>query len=212
MTETIHPGTRDVLLVVDPQNDFCPGGALVVPSGDAVVPTVNRLAERFEHVILTQDWHPRGHLSFASSHPGHRPYDAIALPYGEQILWPDHCVQESFGAAFHRGLHIPRAELIIRKGYHRDIDSYSAFYENDRRTPTGLGGYLRERELTRIFITGLALDYCVRFSAEDARDHGFRVMVIEDACRAIGVGDSISAARRSFAAHNIGSVNAEAIR
>lgn len=212
MTETIHPGSGDVLLVVDPQNDFCPGGALAVPSGDAVLPMVNRLAERFEHVILTQDWHPGGHLSFASSHLGHKPYDVIALPYGEQILWPDHCLQESFGAAFHRGLHIPRAELIIRKGYHRAIDSYSAFYENDRRTPTGLGGYLRERELTRIFIAGLAFDYCVRFSAEDARNHGFAVTVIEDACRGIGVGDSIAAARRSFTDHNVGSVYAGAIR
>ncbi len=212
MTETIHPGSGDVLLVVDPQNDFCPGGALAVPSGDAVLPMVNRLAECFEHVVLTQDWHPGGHLSFASSHLGHKPYDVIALPYGEQILWPDHCVQESFGAAFHRGLHIPRAELIIRKGHHRAIDSYSAFYENDRRTPTGLGGYLRERGLTRIFIAGLAFDYCVRFSAEDARNHGFAVMVIEDACRGIGVGDSIAAARRSFTDHNVGSVHAGAIR
>jgi nicotinamidase/pyrazinamidase len=211
MSETIHPGTGDVLLVVDPQNDFCPGGALAVPAGDAVLPIVNRLAERFEHVILTQDWHPRGHLSFASSHPEYKPFDAIQLPYGEQILWPDHCVQESFGAAFHRGLHIARAELIIRKGYHRNIDSYSAFYENDRRTPTGLSGYLRERELTGIFLAGLALDYCVRFSAEDARNHGFTVAVIEDACRGIGVGDSMSVTQRSFAEHNVRRLRAEAI-
>jgi len=209
MAATIHPGTSDVLLVVDPQNDFCPGGALAVPSGDAVLPVVNRLAERFEHVILTQDWHPGGHLSFASSHRGRRPYDTVAVSYGEQILWPDHCVQESFGAAFHRDLRIPRAELIIRKGYHRDIDSYSAFCENDRRTPTGLGGYLREREMTRIFIAGLALDYCVRFSAEDARDRGFAVMVIGDACRGIGMGDSISAAQRSFAERNVGCLRAD---
>ena len=212
MTETIHPGHGDVLLVVDPQNDFCPGGALAVPSGDAVMPVINRLAERFEHAVLTQDWHPRGHLSFASSHPGRKPYDTVALPYGEQILWPDHCVQESAGAAFHRGLRLPRAELIIRKGYHRDIDSYSAFYENDRRTPTGLGAYLRERELTRIFIAGLALDYCVRFSAEDARDQGLTVLLVEDACRGIGVGDSMAAAQRSFAERNIGCLFAHSIR
>jgi nicotinamidase/pyrazinamidase len=200
MTEIIHTGTGDVLLVVDPQNDFCPGGALAVPDGDAVLPIINRLAGRFEHVILTQDWHPRAHLSFASSYS-----------YGEQILWPDHCVQDSLGAAFHRDLHIPHAELIIRKGYHRDIDSYSAFYENDRRTPTGLSGYLRERELTRIFIAGLALDYCVRFSAEDARNHGFTVVVIEDACRGIDIGDSISAAKHSFAVNHVGCLHAEAI-
>jgi nicotinamidase/pyrazinamidase len=212
MIEMTHPGTSDVLLVVDPQNDFCPGGALAVPAGDAVLPVINRLAERFEHVILTQDWHPNAHLSFASSHPGRKPYETISLPYGEQILWPDHCVQESFGAAFHRGLEIPGAELIIRKGHHRDIDSYSAFYENDRCTPTGLSGYLRERELIRIFIAGLALDYCVRFSAEDARNHGFTVVVIEDACRGIGVADSISATKRSFAEHDVGCLRAEAIR
>ncbi len=211
MSETIHPGAGDVLLVVDPQNDFCPGGALAVPAGNAVLPIVNRLAERFAHVILTQDWHPRGHLSFASSHPEHKPFDAIQLPYGEQVLWPDHCVQESFGAAFHHGLHIARAELIIRKGYHRNINSYSAFYENDRRTPTGLSGYLRERELTRIFLGGLALDYCVRFSAEDARNNGFTVAVIEDACRGIGVGDSMSVTQRSFAEHNVRRLRAEAI-
>ncbi len=189
----------DVLLVVDVQNDFCSGGALAVPHGEDVVPAINALARRFDHVVLTQDWHPAGHMSFASSHPGRKPYDTIAAAYGEQILWPDHCVQGSEGAALRTDLKIPHAELILRKGYHRRINSYSAFFENDRVTPTGLTGYLRERGLTRVFLTGLALDFCVHYSAVDAHRQGFEVVVIEDACRAIDVNGSLDASRRRLA-------------
>src|SRR5215471_18602987 len=181
-------GSRDVLLVVDVQNDFCPGGNLAVPRGDEVVPLINRLARRFEHVILTQDWHPPAHHSFASAHPGRQPYESIDVAYGRQILWPDHCVQGTPGAALRDDLEIAHAQLVLRKGYHREIDSYSAFYENDRKTHTGLAGYLRERGLNRIFVAGLAFDFCVRFSAEDGKREDFDVRVIEDACRGIDVG------------------------
>ena len=186
--------------MVDVQNDFCPGGTLAVPRGDEVVPIVNRLAENFRSVVLTQDWHPAGHLSFASTHPGRSPYDTIAAPYGPQMLWPDHCVQGTRGAAFHDALRIPHAGLVLRKGLHRTIDSYSAFYENDRATPTGLAGYLRERGIKRVFLAGLALDFCVRYSAEDAVRGGFVVVVIDDACRGIDVAGSISATWLSFTA------------
>lgn len=185
---------RDVLILVDLQNDFCPGGALGVARGDEVVAPANRLARQFRHVALTQDWHPQGHLSFASSHPPHKPYDRIELPYGSQTLWPDHCVQGSAGAQFHRGLALDAAELILRKGYRREIDSYSAFYENDRRTPTGLAGYLRERGFRRLFLAGLATDYCVHYSALDARREGFDVVVIEDVCRGIDLEGSLARA------------------
>jgi nicotinamidase/pyrazinamidase len=187
----IIPGDSDVLLVTDIQNDFCPGGALAVPRGDEIVPIVNRLARCFAHVILVQDWHPKGHISFASSHSGKRPFESIELDYGPQTLWPDHCVQGTAGAAFHAGLEVPHAELLIRKGFHKNIDSYSAFYENDRTTPTGLGGYLRERGLGRVFLVGLATDYCIRFSAVDARREGFEAVVIETACRAIDLEGSL---------------------
>ena len=190
----------DIFLIVDIQNDFCPGGALAVPGGDEIVPMINRLATRFEHVILTQDWHPRGHRSFASSHPGRKPYDTVEAFYGPQILWPDHCIQNTRGSAFHHELDVPHAELILRKGYHPDIDSYSAFFENDRVTPTGLTGYLRERDFSRVFLAGLAFDFCVGYSAEDARHEGFEVVVIEDACRGINVGDSIAATNARLAA------------
>jgi nicotinamidase/pyrazinamidase len=190
----------DLLLVVDIQNDFCPGGALAVPRGDELVPIVNRLAKCFPHVILTQDWHPPGHQSFASTHAGRKPFETITVEYGPQILWPDHCVQGTRGAAFHEGLQIPQAELVLRKGYRRDIDSYSAFYENDHHTPTGLVGYLRERAISRIFIAGLAFDFCVRYSAEDAHREGFAVVVIEDACRGIDVDGSVDATRRDLSA------------
>ena len=193
-------GDNDVLIVVDIQNDFCPGGALAVPRGDEVVPIVNRLAARFRNVVLTQDWHPRGHASFASSHPGKRPFETMTVAYGPQVLWPDHCVQDTPGAAFHRSLQVPHAGLIIRKGTDRTIDSYSAFYENDRTTPTGLVGYLRERGLSRVFFAGLAFDFCVRYSAEDARREGFAVFVIEDACRGIDVEGSVAATRSSLSA------------
>jgi nicotinamidase/pyrazinamidase len=186
--------TGDILIAVDIQNDFCHGGSLAVPHADEIMPAVNRIASLFSHVILTQDWHPKNHLSFASSHPGAHPYETIALPYGSQTLWPDHCVQGTVGADLHNDLKIAGAELILRKGYHREIDSYSAFYENDRTTPTGLTGYLKQRGFARVFLAGLAFDYCIRFSAEDARKDGFDVIIIEDACRSIAI-DSDSAAR-----------------
>jgi nicotinamidase/pyrazinamidase len=189
----------DVLLVIDVQNDFCPGGALAVAGGNEIVPLVNGLGQGFQHVVLTQDWHPPGHGSFASSHPGRKPFETIDLAYGPQTLWPDHCVQESAGAAFHPDLHLPHAELVIRKGFRPAVDSYSAFYENDRRTPTGLAGYLRERGLTRVFLTGLATDFCVHYSAVDARRIGFDVVLVEDACRAIDLEGSLAAAMRSMA-------------
>jgi len=185
---------REVLIVTDPQLDFCPGGALAVPQGDAIVPKVNRLARRFAHVILTQDWHPAGHASFASTHPGRRPFETIEVEYGPQTLWPDHCVQGTPGAAFHPALDIPRAELIIRKGYHPTIDSYSAFRENDRKTPTGLASYLRERGFERVTLCGLATDFCVFFSAIDAVAAGFATAVALDASRAIDMGGSLAQA------------------
>ena len=190
----IAPRPTDALLVTDVQNDFCPGGALAVPDGDAVVPIVNRLAKSFAHVLLTQDWHPADHLSFASQHAGRKPFETIDLPYGKQVLWPDHCVQATSGAAFHEDLALPKAELVIRKGYRRGVDSYSAFCEADGQTPTGLAGYLRERGLTRVFLVGLATDFCVHFSAIDARRRGFAAIVIEDACRAIDLDGSLAAA------------------
>lgn len=183
-----------LLLVVDVQNDFLPGGALAVAGGDEIVPVVNALARRFANVALTQDWHPPRHASFASSHAGRKPFDVARLPYGEQTLWPDHCVQDTAGADFAPGLDIAHAQLVLRKGYHADVDSYSAFLEADRRTPTGLAGYLRERGLRRIFIAGLATDFCVAWSALDARRAGFEAGVIEDACRGIDVGGSLARA------------------
>ena len=189
----------DLLLVIDVQNDFCPGGALAVVDGDAVVPVINRLAQRFAHVVLTQDWHPAGHSSFATSHPGTAPFQTVTMAYGPQTLWPDHCVQGTAGAAFHSQLSTERAELCIRKGFRSEIDSYSAFYENDRRTPTGLAGYLRERGLTRIFLAGLATDYCVHYSAVDARRLGFETVVIETGCRAIDLAGSLGSAWASMA-------------
>jgi nicotinamidase/pyrazinamidase len=211
MTKEISVGGQDVLIVVDIQNDFCPGGALSVPQGDETVPLVNRLAERFPHVVLTQDWHLPDHLSFASAHPNTKPYDTIDVDYGSQILWPDHCVQATRGAEFHKGLHIPHAALILRKGIHRTIDSYSTFYENDRKTPTGLVGYLRERGFTRVFLAGLAFDFCVRYSAEDASREGFDVIVVEDACRGIDVEGSVAATRESLNALGVVCTITEAV-
>lgn len=211
MTDRTKIGDGDALLVIDVQNDFCPGGTLAVPGGDEVVPIINTLAERFSHVVLTQDWHPAGHQSFASSHPGTQPFDTITLSYGEQVLWPDHCIQDTDGAAFHNELKIPHAELVLRKGYHREIDSYSAFFENDRETPTGLTAYLRERGFTRVFAVGLAFDICVRYSAEDAQRMGFGATVVEDACRAIDMHGSEDAARNSFATRDIACIGADAI-
>jgi nicotinamidase/pyrazinamidase len=185
---------QDVLLVIDMQNDFMPGGALAVGEGDAIVPLVNRLAKRFANVVLTQDWHPPGHISFASSHHGAKPFDKIAAPYGDQALWPDHCAQGGRGAALHKDLAIDHAILILRKGYNPGIDSYSAFAEADGRTATGLAGFLREKNIRRVFACGLATDYCVAWSALDARARSFETFVIEDACRAIDVHDSLALA------------------
>ena len=193
----------DLLLIIDVQNDFCAGGALAVADGDAVVPVINRLTRRFDHVVLTQDWHPPGHSSFATSHPGSAAFDVNSMPYGQQTLWPDHCVQGTPGAAFHPQLATERAELVIRKGFRPAIDSYSAFYENDRRTPTGLAGYLRERGLQRIFLAGLATDFCVYYSAVDARRLGFTTVLIEAGCRAIGLAGSLDAAWAGMAAAGV---------
>ena len=190
----ITPGGDDVLIVVDVQYDFLPGGALAVPDGDAVIAPINAVALRFRHVVLTQDWHPPGHASFASSHPGKAPFETAQLPYGEQILWPDHCVQGTPGAALHEGIAIPHAALVIRKGHNRAIDSYSGFVEADRTTPTGLAGYLKERGVGRVFCAGLATDFCVGWTAIDARRAGFEAHVIEDACRAIDTGGSLARA------------------
>lgn len=187
-------GKTDALIVVDVQNDFCPGGALAVTDGNAVVPVINALAARFENVVLTQDWHPAGHASFASSHPGKAPFETTTMPYGPQVLWPDHCVQGTPGAELHAGLAVPHAQLIIRKGYHAGVDSYSAFREADRTTGTGLAGYLRERGIRRVFVVGLATDYCVGWTAIDAQAAGFAAVVVEDACRGIDLGGSLAKA------------------
>jgi nicotinamidase/pyrazinamidase len=189
----VKPAGDDVLLVVDVQNGFVPGGALPVEDGHAVVPVVNRLARAFEHVVLTQDWHPPGHASFASTH-GKKPFSTVRLHYGEQVLWPDHCVQGTWDAEFHPELNIAHVQLIIRKGHRRGIDSYSAFYEADGATPTGLAGYLRERGLRRVFLAGLATDFCVAWSAIDALRAGFPALVIDDACRGIDTGGSLARA------------------
>ena len=211
MTNRLVPGDADVLAIVDVQNDFCPQGALAVPEGDAVVPVANRLAAAFAHVVLTQDWHPADHASFASRHPGRNPFESVAMPYGAQTLWPDHCVQGTPGAAFHRALAADRAELIVRKGFRRAIDSYSAFFENDRRTATGLAGYLRERGFRRVVLCGLAFDFCVRWSALDARAQGFEAVVVEDACRAIDLEGSAAATRADFAQAGIGLVRSDTV-
>jgi nicotinamidase/pyrazinamidase len=211
MSDRISSRDADVLLVVDVQNDFCSDGALAVPGGEEVVPAINRLAARFAHVILTQDWHPAGHHSFASVHAGRRPLEILDLGYGSQILWPDHCVQGSPGAAFHPDLEVAAAELVLRKGFRRELDSYSAFLENDRRTPTGLAGYLRERGLRRLFLTGLAFDFCVRWSARDARNLGFEPFVIEDACRALDVDGSAEETRTELDALGVTRIAADAI-
>ncbi|HEY7412366.1 MAG TPA: bifunctional nicotinamidase/pyrazinamidase [Vicinamibacteria bacterium] len=194
MPARLTPGPADALLAVDPQNDFCPGGSLAVPEGDAVVPAINRLFGRFRHAVITQDWHPPGHVSFASSHPGRRPFETIEVAYGPQVLWPDHCVPGTRGAEFHRELETGRASLVLRKGNDPMVDSYSALYENDHRTPTGLAGYLRERGLRRLYLAGLATDFCVLYSALDARREGFAVAVVEDAVRGIDLDGSLGRA------------------
>ncbi|AVX89241.1 MULTISPECIES: bifunctional nicotinamidase/pyrazinamidase [Pseudomonas] len=195
---------RSALLVIDVQNDFTPGGQLAVPEGDLIVPLINRLSGLFKQVIIAQDWHPSGHASFASSHPGRQPYEVIQLPYGEQTLWPDHCVQGSAGAEFHPDLKLPHAQLIIRKGCNPDIDSYSAFLEADRRTTTGLAGYLKERGIDTVYMVGLALDFCVMFSALDARAAGFNTFVVLDACRAIDMEGSLATAMERMQTAGVG--------
>ncbi|WP_055326369.1 bifunctional nicotinamidase/pyrazinamidase [Ralstonia solanacearum] len=208
----MRPTATDCLLVIDVQNDFLPGGALAVPDGDQVIPVVNRLARAFGRVVLTQDWHPRDHVSFAANHPGTQPFDTIDLPYGQQVLWPVHCVQHSTGAALADGLDVPHAQLIVRKGYHQQIDSYSALFEADRKTPTGLLGYLRELGIRRVFCVGLATDFCVAWSALDARAAGLDVAVIEDACRAIDLNGSLAQAWQRMADAGIARLQASEVR
>jgi len=199
MPPTITPTETDALLVIDVQNDFCPGGALAVADGDAVVAPINRLARAFRHVVVTQDWHPADHASFASRHPGKKPFETTTLAYGIQVLWPDHCVQNTPGADFHKDLAVPQAELILRKGFRPAIDSYSAFAENDRTTPTGLASYLRERGLQRLFLAGLAFDFCVLYSALDGKRLGFDCSLIADACRSVDLVGSHAAAITEYA-------------
>lgn len=185
--------SESCLVVIDVQNDFCPGGALAVPGGDEVVAPINAMIAKFEHVVLTQDWHPADHISFASQHPDKQPFDTIELAYGPQTIWPDHCVQGSTGADFHAGLEWTKAELVVRKGFRREIDSYSAFFENDQKTPTGLAGYLKERGISTITLAGLATDFCVGFSALDAARLGFETTIALNACRAIDLNSSLDA-------------------
>lgn len=191
--------SHDALLVIDVQNDFCLGGALAVAGGDEVIPVIHRLAPRFEHILLTQDWHSPNHASFAHAHPGKQAFETVQMIYGEQTLWPDHCIQGTRGAEFHPDLKLPQAQLILRKGFRPQVDSYSAFFENDRTTATGLAGYLRERKVTRVFAVGLAYDFCVGFSALDARGQGFEAIVIRDACRAIDLNGSVAHIEAEFA-------------
>lgn len=198
----------DALVVIDAQNDFCPGGALEVTNGDEVVAPINNLIDRFKHVLLTQDWHPAEHISFASMHEGQNPFETIELDYGIQVLWPNHCVHGTSGAEFHADLNVDAAELVIRKGYRQTIDSYSALYENDHSTPTGLAGYLRDRGFKRLFMVGLATDYCVAYSALDGRRENFEVFVIEDACRGIDLEGSVDAAWQQMTDAGVQRINA----
>jgi len=201
--DKIKPDRTCALLIIDVQNCFVAGGTLAVKDGEAVVPVINRIAPAFDNVILTQDWHTPGHVSFASAHPGHKPYETVMLPYGKQVLWPDHCVQGTLDAELDKDLHVPRAALIVRKGFHPEVDSYSAFEEADRKTPTGLAGYLRERGIERLFVAGLATDFCVAWTALDARQAGFVTYVIADACRGIDIDGSVAATWVKLAAHGV---------
>ena len=201
--DPVRPDGQTALVVVDVQNGFVTGGCLAVPRGEEVVAVINRIAPAFANVVLTQDWHPPGHASFASSHAGKRPYDFVDLAYGRQVLWPDHCVQGTVDAALHAELNAPQAQVIIRKGFHPQIDSYSAFQEADRTTQTGLDGYLKQRGITRLFVTGLATDFCVAWTAIDARRAGYETWVIEDATRAIDLDGSLDAAWRDMAAQGV---------
>lgn len=185
---------QTVLIVVDVQNGFTPGGNLAVANADEIIPKINQLAQKFEHIVLTQDWHPDQHISFADNHPNKKPFETIELDYGRQVLWPKHCVQGTHDAEFHPHLNIPTAQLIIRKGCHQNIDSYSAFMEADRKTPTGLNGYLREHQINTVYIVGIATDFCVAWTAIDAVELGFDTYVIEDACKAIDLNGSLQQA------------------
>ena len=201
--EKITPGTADALIVVDVQRCFTKGGSLAVPDGDAVVPLINSIAKKFNNVVITQDWHTPGHISFASSHPGKQPFDVIDLPYGKQVLWPDHCVQGTEGAGLHPELAIPHAQLVIRKGFNPKVDSYSAFIEADGKTATGLAGYLQARNIVRVFVCGLATDFCVAWTAQDARKVGLEALVIEDASRGIDTKGSLMAAWKNMLAAGV---------
>ena len=205
------PRATDCLIVVDVQNDFCPGGALEVKHGDEIVPLVNQLARKFENVVVTQDWHTPGHVSFASSHAGKKPFETKRLRYGEQVLWPDHCVQGTRGAELHDGLELPHAQLVIRKGFHPKVDSYSGFLEADRKTKTGLDGYLRSRGVKRVYCVGLATDFCVAWTALDARRFRFESVVIEDACRAIDNAGSLAAAQKAMKAAGVKRANSASL-
>ena len=207
----LTPGDADVLAVIDVQNGFMPGGTLPVLDGHAIVPLINRLAQAFRHVVITQDWHPKGHISFASTHPGRKPFETVDLAYGTQVLWPDHCIQGTPDADLHEDLKIPHAELIIRKGYRPHVDSYSAFLEADRKTPTGLAGYLNERGLKTVYFVGLATDFCVAWSALDARRAGFAASVIEDATRAIDTNDSLAKAWSDMKAAGVARISSSEI-
>ena len=212
VTVSIFLRPTDAFLVIDMQNDFLPDGALAVADGDTIIPGINALAKRFDHVILTQDWHPAGHISFASTHPGKQPFtDTVEAPYGTQTLWPDHCLQGSRGAEFHQSLDIAHAELILRKGFRKDIDSYSAFLENDKITRTGLAGYLHERGLTRLFFTGLAYDFCVGFSALDGAKLGFECLVVEDLSRAVALPGTVENTNTCFASSRIDRISSGAV-
>jgi nicotinamidase/pyrazinamidase len=199
----VKPDAKSALIVVDVQNCFVTGGTLPVKGGEEVVPVINKLASAFENIVVTQDWHTKGHASFASAHAGKKPFEIQKMPYGNQVLWPDHCVQGTEDAALHKDLQVPTAQVIVRKGYHQEVDSYSAFTEADGKTPTGLGGYLKQRGIKRVFVTGLATDFCVAWTALDARKAGFEVYVIEDATRAIDLNGSLAAAWKKMAASGV---------
>jgi nicotinamidase/pyrazinamidase len=208
VSKTIQPGPQSALIVVDVQNGFCSAGHLPVPEGEAVVPVINRMAAWFDNVVLTQDWHPPGHASFASSHVGKKPFETMALSYGTQVLWPDHCVRGTHDAELHADLQVPHAQMIVRKGFHAGVDSYSAFQEADRKTPTGLDGYLSQRGINEVFVCGLATDFCVAWTALDARAMGYTTWVVEDATRAINMNGSLAAAWETMLAQGVLRINA----
>jgi nicotinamidase/pyrazinamidase len=207
----ITPGDGDVLAVIDVQNCFLPGGTLPVPEGDKVIPVINRLAPAFRNVVVTQDWHTKGHISFASSHPGKKPFETVSLPYGTQVLWPDHCIQGTPDADMARELRLPHAQLVIRKGYRQHVDSYSAFLEADRKTMTGLTGYLKERGMKSVYLVGLATDFCVAWSALDAKRAGFNAVVIEDGTRGIDAGGSLAKAWADMTGAGVGRITSSEI-